>query len=78
VVEDDKDIAYPALNADGTFVTVNVADTGRGITEDVLPHIFQRFYKKPNNENAQAGAGLGLAIAQRKTDQPGVDADSNQ
>ncbi len=54
-----------ALNADGTFVTVNVADTGRGIAEDELPHIFQRFYKKPNNENAQVGAGLGLAIAQR-------------
>ncbi len=54
-----------ALNANGTFVTVNVADTGRGIAEDELPLIFQRFYKKPSSKNAQVGAGLGLAIAQR-------------
>lgn len=53
------------LNADGTFVTVIVADTGRGIAEDELPHIFQRFYKMPSGDNSQTGAGLGLAIAQR-------------
>jgi signal transduction histidine kinase len=53
------------LNADGTLVTVNVADTGRGIAADELPHIFQRFYKKPSSDTSQTGAGLGLAIAQR-------------
>ncbi|MBE9568392.1 MAG: ATP-binding protein, partial [Proteobacteria bacterium] len=36
-----------------------------GIAEDELPHIFQRFYKKPSIDGSQAGAGLGLAIAQR-------------
>jgi len=54
-----------ALDANGSFVTVNVADTGRGIASDELPHIFQRFYKKPSSDNNQTGAGLGLAIAQR-------------
>lgn len=53
------------LNSDGLRVKVNVADTGRGIPEDELPHIFQRFYKKPESEHSQSGAGLGLAIAQR-------------
>ena len=53
------------LNTDGLCVKVNVADNGRGIAEDELPHIFQRFYKKPENEQSQSGAGLGLAIAQR-------------
>lgn len=53
------------LNADGTFVTINIADTGRGIAEDELPHIFQRFYKMPSGDTSQTGAGLGLAIAQR-------------
>jgi two-component system OmpR family sensor kinase len=52
------------LNADGLTVKINIADNGRGIAEDELPHIFQRFYKKPENEKA-TGAGLGLAIAQR-------------
>ena len=54
-----------ALNSDGLGVKVNVADNGRGIAEDELPHIFQRYYKKPEHEQAQQGAGLGLAIAQR-------------
>ena len=53
------------LNAEKLCVKVNVADTGRGIAEEELPHIFQRFYKKPENEQSQSGAGLGLAIAQR-------------
>jgi len=53
------------LNSDALRVNVNVADTGRGISEEELPHIFQRFYKKPENEQSQSGAGLGLAIAQR-------------
>ncbi len=54
------------LDCDGQLVTVQVADTGRGIAADELPHIFQRFYKKPDTDNnAQGGAGLGLAIAQR-------------
>ena len=54
-----------ALDSDGQLVTVQVADTGRGIAEDELPHIFQRFYKKPDSEASYTGAGLGLAIAQR-------------
>lgn len=53
------------LNSDKLCVKVNIVDTGRGIPEDELPHIFQRFYKKPENEQSQSGAGLGLAIAQR-------------
>jgi two-component system sensor histidine kinase BaeS len=36
-----------------------VADTGAGIPPDVLPHIFDRFYKSPDSR----GSGLGLAIA---------------
>ncbi len=54
-----------ALDCDDQLVSVQVADTGRGIAEDELPHIFQRFYKKPDNDGTKTGAGLGLAIAQR-------------
>ncbi len=45
---------------------VSVRDTGCGIPQEDLPHIFDRFYKARNAavENAQ-GAGLGLAIAKR-------------
>jgi two-component system sensor histidine kinase BaeS len=40
-------------------ITVIVGDTGRGITPDDLPHIFDRFYKSSDSR----GTGLGLAIA---------------
>ncbi len=44
---------------------VDVADTGTGIPEDVLPHIFEPFFTtKPGGK----GTGLGLAIAARIVD----------
>lgn len=44
---------------------VSVTDTGAGIPEEDLPHIFQRFYQAdPARMGGEAhGAGLGLAIA---------------
>jgi OmpR-family two-component system manganese-sensing sensor histidine kinase len=53
-----------------SYLQVKVKDTGIGIAESDLPHIFDRFYRVDparthNQENSVAtGAGLGLAIAQ--------------
>lgn len=45
-------------------VTLTVADTGEGIAPDVLPHIFDRFYRAdPSRQQAGDESGLGLAIA---------------
>lgn len=38
-----------------------IADTGRGISADYLPYVFDRFFRVPGQES-QAGTGLGLAI----------------
>lgn len=49
-------------------VTVKVADTGRGIPEEDLPHVFERFYRVEKSRTRQGepgGAGLGLAITQK-------------
>ena len=43
-------------------VRVSVKDTGRGIPEQDLPHIFDKFYRVPDSEGWASGTGLGLSI----------------
>ncbi|MEW8092149.1 MAG: HAMP domain-containing sensor histidine kinase, partial [Candidatus Thiodiazotropha endolucinida] len=50
---------------------VNVTDSGSGISEDDLPHIFDPFYKKRQTGKEGGHAGLGLAIAQRMVELQG-------
>ena len=52
-----------ALDSSGPSVTVR--DTGIGIPDAALPHVFERFYRVDESRNREAGgAGLGLSIAQ--------------
>lgn len=45
----------------GDHVLLSVRDTGCGIPEEDLPHVFDRFYQVDKSHNMQ-GSGLGLAI----------------
>lgn len=52
-----------AVSLDGDFGRVEIADNGRGIAEEDLPHIFERFYRGARCDGSESeGAGLGLAI----------------
>ncbi|WP_152394986.1 ATP-binding protein [Paenibacillus guangzhouensis] len=43
--------------------TVHVIDTGRGMSEAEIPHLFDRFYRgSANKRSGKKGAGLGLSI----------------
>lgn len=45
----------------GSSVRLTVEDSGVGIPEDHLPHIFDRFYRVPD-PNPEKGLGLGLSF----------------
>jgi signal transduction histidine kinase len=60
------------LEADDTATIIRVTDSGFGIGEGDLPHIFERFYRVTNAPHHQVeGTGLGLAIAKLIVEQHG-------
>ncbi|WP_437995129.1 ATP-binding protein [Sorangium sp. So ce185] len=51
---------------DGGEVRIEVADTGRGIRPELLPHVFERFRQHDAaTQRRQGGLGLGLAICRQ-------------
>ncbi len=56
-------VAITGYEEDDCFI-FRVSDNGPGIPKDVLPFIFERFYKRdPSRSRSESGTGLGLSIA---------------
>ncbi|ATL83488.1 putative two-component system sensor kinase [Streptomyces malaysiensis subsp. malaysiensis] len=52
-----------SARTEGDELLIRVRDHGPGIPEDVLPHVFDRFYKASASRPRSEGSGLGLSIA---------------
>jgi signal transduction histidine kinase len=50
-----------ACEETGIFSEIRISDTGCGIAQEDLPHIFERFYKGKNAGKDSVGIGLALA-----------------
>jgi signal transduction histidine kinase len=55
------------LRADVTEkeIALFIQDTGLGIPEESLPHLFQKFFRVREHESRVAGTGLGLSICKQ-------------
>jgi PAS domain S-box-containing protein len=56
-----KEFSQPPIP---NYVQIQVSDTGKGISADFLPHVFERFCQADSSHTrSDKGLGLGLAIA---------------
>ncbi len=60
---DGEGWVHVSLNADHKYLYIKVEDSGMGMPEEALEHIYERFYRVDKSHSREiGGTGLGLAI----------------
>lgn len=60
------------------YTMIDITDSGKGISEKDLPHIFERFYKGENTSPDSIGIGLALSKSIIEEDNGTVSVDSDE
>jgi signal transduction histidine kinase len=50
---------------DASDISITIQDTGVGIPEEAIPHLFEKFYRVREHEGKASGTGLGLSICKQ-------------
>jgi PAS domain S-box-containing protein len=59
---------FVSAASEGAMVVAIVRDTGRGMSPELLPSIFEMFVQGEPNSQTQSGLGIGLALAKQMID----------
>ncbi|MBI6874465.1 sensor histidine kinase [Clostridium aciditolerans] len=63
MVHNDKNVNIEVKVEKRDRVHISIIDNGKGIKEEELKHIFERYYRGTNTGKRHKGSGLGMAIA---------------
>lgn len=63
LVHNNEDISISVKVFEDEKAHIIIKDNGKGIGEDELKYIFERYYRGTNTGEAHKGSGLGMAIA---------------
>ncbi|OYT30162.1 hypothetical protein B6U98_00035 [Thermoplasmatales archaeon ex4572_165] len=67
-VKFNKDSGTVTINAEETkdnMIQISINDTGMGMTEEQVNHVFDEFYKADESRHDFTGTGLGLSICKK-------------
>jgi signal transduction histidine kinase len=56
------------VNQENDKIKVDIENTGEGVAEKDIPHLFNRYYKVDKEKSGIQGTGLGLAIVKKILD----------